>query len=161
MIQSLSRSFTIVSLAGTLLLLGSCATHRAEKDVATELEKAPAVQSRAELSRQISQEIEASKDLSDAQKKQLLDLREKTANDSAQIRQENLKLQALLSDEILSKNYNPAEVKVIETKMRKLEDQRLSSLFGSVEKANLILGRKTADNEFLLNHLIRQYEMHY
>src|SRR5439155_657173 len=75
------------------------------------------------------------------QRAQLFSIRDQARADLENLRLESLKLRSVLIKDIVSSKYNPAEIELIKSKLRGVEDERISTLFRAIRKSNLTLGR--------------------
>jgi hypothetical protein len=101
--------------------------------------------SRQELSSEVKNEIESAPHLTLGQKAMLLELRRTVRGEMEKISSESLKLRSLLVKDLLSPEYDRQEVDAIESRLKDLENNRISSLFRGVREANEILGRQADD----------------
>ena len=133
----------------------SCAHRVAEEDLAIKVSREPAIASQAELQTKATVLIENS-DLSPEKKAQLQNLNRNTAVDMEAYREESLKLRSILMKNMFSSDYDKVEVKLIQSKIRKLEDKRLALMFTTIDKANGIFGRETKaeENERILQRMM-------
>lgn len=138
----------IVSLA----LLGTLAC--AQKQTAENLDKKVQADSNqltlAELNQRAETVIKTSPELNEDQRTKLMDLHNKTLTKSTSLREESLKLRDILLTDLTSQDYNAREVSLIKTRLKKIEDERLSLLFKAVDDANTILGHKVSSNKRIL-----------
>jgi hypothetical protein len=111
------------------------------------------VNSKAEFQDELQKSIENANNLTPAQKEQLLALRDQTHAKMASYQEECLKLKSVLIKDIISPNYNEAEVRLIKSRLRKLETRRLNSMFETIEQANKIMGREAMHNEAILQSM--------
>ncbi|HEX7675824.1 MAG TPA: hypothetical protein VF412_16725 [Bdellovibrio sp.] len=153
------KTTTLGTFFIALALTAGCAQKTIEK-VNNEVATAPAVKNTSQL-RQEAQDLIEKSNLSPEIKTQLLALKASSSQQMQGLREESLKLRALLIKTVLSPNYNKKEVDVIHSKIRKNQNQYLAVMFDTVDKANGILGRETKADEqnermmeemFIMNH---------
>lgn len=135
----------IVGLVWTAAIFSGCAGvgQRLDEKVSQE----PAVMTRADVHRDVTQWINESKDLSSDQKPRLLSLRDSIVSQEDALRGKSLKLRSVLVKNVLSADYNPDEVSILQDRIRSVEVDRLETFFWAVQQANAILGRWSAENE--------------
>jgi hypothetical protein len=140
----------ILSLAA-LSLLSACShspglstEERLDRKMATE----PVAKSGRELREQADRLIRMSPALSARQRSELLELRTATSAELDRIANESLRLRAVLVKDVLARG-SRKEMGLIETRLKSLEQDRLSTLFGAVHQANTMLGRWASRNERL------------
>jgi hypothetical protein len=140
-------NFGFVGLSVAALILGGCASTDAKKTLDEKLTHEVQVKDRADLARESKDLIEKSNGLSAVQRTSLLELREATQKESEVLRNESIRLRAVLIQDVLSPNYNQAEVDLIKSRMKDLEHKRTALLFNTVDKANQILGHDQIDDK--------------
>jgi uncharacterized membrane protein len=143
MIGSFWRSpkVTLPILAGMVWILGGCASTQTEKQLDEKISQEPAL-NQADLAKETKTQIDTATGITENQRTQLTELRRATNRQTKEISEESLKLRSVLVKELISPNYDADMVSLIEKKLRKLEDKRLSVIFNAVEKVNDILGRQ-------------------
>jgi hypothetical protein len=141
-----NRFATVLSGVALALLASGCShTPQTESRLDARLAEEPAVATHAELSQRVTEEINRATQLDDRQKDELNVLRKTVEGEQHQIKTESLKLRSILVRDLISPSYDAEEVALIESRLKTLEDRRLSSLFKGVEAANHILGHRTGD----------------
>lgn len=126
--------------------LQGCAHSAENKRVDNEVAQENSVKSRADLSTEAGQLIQNSPGLTAEQRSKLSALRDSTRAKIDEIASESLRLRSVLIKDLISTNYNANEVELIENRMKKAEDKRLSVTFNAVEQANTILGHDVTPN---------------
>ena len=146
-----------IQLFAVILAFSSCSTI-GNKKLDQKMSEAPTVNSRSELQTEARNSIDNAINLTDDQKAKLTQLRYSVSTQSDEFNRQSLELRSILLKDLLSSNYNAKEVGLIKTRMRKLEERRLSMTFDSVEKANVILGRQAAANHRVMRELLGERE---
>lgn len=142
-----------------LAIFVSCSSKQ-EKHLAQDLAEAPAASTAEQMNSNILSIIANSQNLTNDQKVALTKLHESTKADIAKNRDEMIKLQEVLSMELVKKEYNSDEVELIKKKMEKASKQRLKLTFNAIDKANKILGRiPHNDRAELLNNFYNEHSM--
>ncbi len=142
-----------VVLSFILMLVGGCAWQKREQqELDVKVAEEP-VKTQADLESQSRQIIEGAGHLTLEQKQALLELRSSNRKQSEALREESSKLRAVLLTEITAEKLDQAQVSLIKKRIKKNEDQRLNLVFGSVAKANRILGRPSAENRQLRSQM--------
>lgn len=112
------------------------------------------IKSPANLQAEAKTSIDQAVNLSEDQKQKLTKLRLSVANQTNEFNKESLELRSVLMKDIIATNFNSKEVGLIKTRMRKLEDRRLTMIFDSVEKANIIMGRQAPSNQKVMGDFL-------
>jgi hypothetical protein len=142
----------------TLFFL-SC-TSREEKHLADDLAMAPNAKNYEQMNFNIVNIISDSQNLTNNQKVELLKLHETTKAEIEKKREEMIKLQQVLSMELVKEDYNSFEVELIKRKMVKSNKQRLKLTFNAIDKVNKILGRIPQNERAkLLNNFYNEHSM--
>lgn len=136
-------------LGMSVLFLATMATGctSVDKNVDQKEAASPPVESRTDLNKEARLFIEKAKGISEDQRQKLLTLRHATRSSIGQLQEESLKLRSLLIQEILTSQYNSSEVDVIKSRLKKVEERRLTVMFDAVDKANKIIGRTRIEND--------------
>lgn len=146
-----SSNFGKVALVGALSLLTSCSHGALNKQLDEKISEESAIKTRSDLQAETADLFEKAPGLSAVQRVQLVALRNNTRSESDRLRLESLKLRSVLVKDLISEKYNEAEVELIKKRIKANEQQRLSVLFGAVEKANTILGHIAPKNQNLIH----------
>lgn len=131
----------LVPLALGILAAAGCA-HSTNQSLDSKASAESKVATPAELRTEVGLLIESDPNLTPEQKASLQELHASHTAKIDAIEKQSLELKALLVKDLLPQSYNPAEVKDIKNRLRKVEDNRLSALFEAVDKANAIIGLK-------------------
>jgi hypothetical protein len=143
----------------TLVLFSSCSSKQ-EKHLAQDLAEAPPAKNMEQMNSNILLIITNSQNLTNDQKVSLTKLHESTKADIAKIRDQMIKLQEVLSMELVKEEYNSFEVELIKKKMVKVTKERLKLTFNAIDKANKILGRIPHNHRAeLLNNFYKEHSM--
>jgi len=108
------------------------------------------------LTSEMRERIQNSKTMTVDQKQQLLSLQAETSSKLVSARSESLKLRSLLIKDLTRNNYNEAEVDLIKSKLKTVEDERLATIFSAVDRVNQILGRESQEREQYARDLVFQ-----
>ena len=142
-----------IAFAALLPLLQGCASTAVEKKIDVRVDQ-ETIQTRADLNKETDDLIRNTPDLNDDQRAKLITLRDRTQVQAEEIRENSLKLRAVLVHDMVAKNYDENEVELIKTRIRKLERERLDIFFKAVEQANTILGRQAFANGHIIDSFI-------
>jgi hypothetical protein len=98
--------------------------------------------------------------LTSLQKEKLTRLQEVSGKQLESYRDQSLRLRAILIQDVLSAHYNRSEVKLIQSKIKKVEYKRVALIFRTIDIANGIMGRDTnaEENAQLLNRMMLGHE---
>jgi PBP1b-binding outer membrane lipoprotein LpoB len=143
-------------IAAALLGCASSGNKKLDQKMAQESK----VSSTSDLRLEAQKSIESAINLTSEQKEKLNQLRKSVSNQTDEFNKKSLELRSILLTDLLAPNYNANEVRVIKSRMRKLEDQRLSMIFDAADKANVILDRQAAANHLLMRQLIEERDYH-
>lgn len=136
-----------ISVLGQILVIGSagsllaCSTGSTNQQVDNELAQQPAVTSVEQFRSEVGAAVKPNSNLSTDQKDKLSGLQKRVQIDMDRIRNESWKLRALLVKDLVGSNYNEDKIENIKFRIKALEEERLSSIFGAINEANSILGR--------------------
>ena len=134
------KAISIVFIA--LILTGVGCSHTSKK-VDQKIAAEPTIKNSEELNAEASALIVGNPSFTPEQKNKLLALQKKNIETLKGLREQGLKIRALLIQEVTNTNYNEKEVKVIESKLRKNENEKLKTYFYAIEDVNKILGRES------------------
>jgi PBP1b-binding outer membrane lipoprotein LpoB len=137
------------------LALQGCAHSAAERHVDQEVAQETAVKSRSDIGAEAGALIQTAPGLSDDQRARLSAVRASTHAQLDELGAQSLKLRALLVKDLISTDYNEDEVELIKKRIKKLENKRLSVIFGAVEQTNSILGREAAANRRMMDEIFQ------
>ena len=133
-----------------LLLLQSCSHGGLNQQLDHKLAEEGAITTRADLNTETGQLIESAPGLTLDQKTKLSALKTLTQNRVDSIHSQSLKLQSVLIKDLVSTHYDEDEVSLIQSRMKSLEEQRLTLLFDAVKQANTLLDRESLLNRALI-----------
>ena len=151
--KKISKWSRMSILVGAVALQG-CAHSAQEKRLDAKVSQETEVNSKADLQAEASDLIESAPTLSADQRSRLRELRDSTRARLDDLSSNSLKLRAVLIKDLISTQYDEREVELIKSKIRKLENERINTIFGSVEKANKILGHEAMVNQGIMHNLI-------
>lgn len=141
-------------LVCTLTALGCTATPVSQLD--QKVGQETPIADRAQLEAQAGVLIQNDQNLTPIQRDQFLTLKASVDKELNDISEQSWKLRSVLVKELLSSNYSADDVSQIKSRLRKLEDERLSVMFDGVDKANSILGRNANDHQAALRALMEE-----
>lgn len=124
------------------------------RELDQKISQEPPVESRRQVQTEADQKIATDSQLTPDQKARLSALRTSVSAQLDDVSRQSLKLRSVLIEEILSPNYSLEEVSLIKSRLKKLEDKRLSLMFDGVDEANKILGRHAPQNRRMIRELL-------
>ncbi|MGZ3708810.1 MAG: hypothetical protein ACXVBC_07865 [Bdellovibrionota bacterium] len=139
------KSILVIGLSA---VAASCAHGKLERQLDQKLAEAPTVTGSSELGELARQRIEESRSLDSEKKAKLLELQKVTGAQNRALRDESLKLRALLIEDVTQAGDQTAEVDLIKARLKKLENQRLALIFSAVDQANTILGHMSERDRY-------------
>ena len=152
------KSCAMSMLVGLSIGLSGCVQSEIktlDKKVKAESEITDSKQLQSEATKIIDQSS-----LTPEKKDQLKSLQSRTGQKLDSLLEDSLKLRELLVKDVVAKQYNRAEVHLIQKKMKAVEDQRMAVILGTIDEANRIIGRETdrEQAERLLNEALSIHE---
>ena len=129
----------IAILLGFQALSMTGCNQAAKRDVDSKLASEPAPANRDALRAETSTLIESA-NITAEQKAKLTEIRDQTRAQLDDDQKSSLKLRSALMEEVMAENFNQDQVNVIKSRMKKLENHRLATLFKAVDQANKVLG---------------------
>jgi len=105
------------------------------------------VNDRLDLRAEINQPFNEIHGLNEATRAKLVDLREHTVNQERAMATQVLRLKAVLIKDLLSDEYDKAEVRLIQRRMHAISEKRLGLLFAAVGDAHKILGQSAKEHK--------------
>lgn len=144
-------SIVLGLMVGVSLLQGC--SHNVAKVLDEKLAQEQEVPNQAALRVESGQAIEKTPGLTTEQRTKLISLREKLRAEMSKLQEESLKLRGILIKDVISPTYDDAEVTLIKQRLESVEKQRLAAIFQTIDKANDILGRPTADHARIMHDL--------
>ena len=139
--------------AVVIVTLHGCATTDAEKTVDRRLAEENSVDTRSELRTETDNLIENAPDLSTDQRVKLSRLRQEITTKTDALARESIKLRSLLVQDLISPAYNDKVTSLVETKLKKVEKERLDLVLDSIKRAKTILGRQVLSNARIMDDL--------
>ena len=140
---------SVFAMGGAALLAQACShgstSDHLDQKVATEV----APRNSAEMRIEARSAIDSAPNLTPNQRSQLKSLGAATSQQMTELRDQSLKLRAILVQDIVSANYNPREVNQIKQRIKRVEDQRLSVMFSAIDSANEMIGRSPNNKEMI------------
>ena len=148
-----SKIYIVGTLIAATLFAGGCATS-ADKRVDAQVSKQGAIQTNQDLRAETKNVIEETPGLTTDQRAKLTSLRIQTQSEMSALNNESLQLRGALVENVFSKHERRAEIKTIQSRLKKIEDKKLDLTFKAVDKAYTILGKQAVDNQRLMNEMI-------
>lgn len=148
----MKKFVTLAVAMGNLILVGAVRGDSLNDKLAHEVTP----RDQGELHQNAKHEIETAPGLSDDQRSKLLAVRESYEKETGKIREELLRLKAVLMKDVITTDYNQAEVDLIEGRINRLERKRVTALFRAVKDANRVLGHQVEKNPSILKIYIDQ-----
>jgi hypothetical protein len=140
--MNLSKRLCFAAMAITLF--SSCATKKIDQNVDAKLAQTPPVSGPAELNKDASNTIASAPGITDDQRTKLIVIQKSTEEKLAKLREESLKMRELLIQEVVrTDHYNDNEVNRIKSRLKDIENKRLTTLFKGLDQANDVLGHQT------------------
>lgn len=130
------------------LTLASCSSQKIAEQKVEEKANATHVSDSKGLGSTIHEMISTSKDLTEAQKKQLVDIFAKNKATAETLSEQSYKYRATLIKELFSGKMNYKEIKILKKDIKKIEAQRLKNTFDTVEQVTLILSKHPESQKF-------------
>lgn len=151
-----SNNYRALGLSLAALILSACTTTATRTNLDEKLTQEVQVKDRTGLAAESKDLIEKADALTPTQKTGLLALREATRQKMIEMQKESVKLRSVLIQDVLSPNYNQKEINLIKNRISKLEKNRVTVIFNTVDEANRILGRTQFENkDRLVEELMR------
>ncbi len=142
---------TLAALTFTAALFAVACSHgQIDRALDEKLKNMPQITNSEELSRKLETSITSASHLTDDQKSKLSALHKDTDDEMIRLRNESFKLRELLIEDVFHGKNDLDETKLIQKRLRKNADDRLSTIFGAVETANNILGHGDPDKSYEL-----------
>lgn len=139
-----------LSLIGLSIGLDGCASGL-NKKVDSEVAQETAVRTHSDLQAEIDQLVDSAPGLTQDQRKRLTALKNGTRGQLDTLYAESLRLRSLMLKKLITTNYNDDEVQLIKSKIKNVENDRLSVIFSAVEQANTILGHNSVYDPAIMN----------
>jgi hypothetical protein len=138
----------------TALTAQACAHRVTEQRIDKKVAQESDVNTPAELTAEVDQAIQSAPGVTPEQKAQLVRLRDSTRKEVDALEEEGLQLRAVLVKDLVSPDYDLAEVEQIKKRIKKIEDQKVTALFNCVEGAHAILGRQSSSHQKMLRAMM-------
>ena len=142
-----------IQLLTIMVIFAGCATRNNEK-LDQKMSEESSISSRSDLQAQAENSIKDASNLTTEQKEKLTALRYSVSAQTDEFNRQSIELRSVLLKDLLASDYNAKEVRLIKSRMRKLENQKLSLIFEAADKANVILERQAAENHLIMREFI-------
>lgn len=139
-----------------LLLFGGCSHAQMDRDIDQKVQGEGEIHGAGALDEKTKQWIETAEGLSGEERRKLLELEATTNSRLHEMREESLKLRALLVRDLLQANDLSDECSRIEVRIKKLENERLQTMFSAVRQVNQILGRTHPQAEHIMTQWVQE-----
>ena len=134
---------SLTLLLAQALFLQGCAHQHMEKTIDTKLKNEAPVTSQETLQKDAYEAVEEDPNLTQDQKVKLLELQKNTRTKLSDLREKGFQLRSLLIKDLLVQDDNSDEVGLIKKRIKKNENEKISTLFSAIDRANIILGKDT------------------
>lgn len=141
------------SVVLALALLVGCSSYQKDKKEVQEKVTESNVSSSEALGGTIQELISNSTTLSEAQKKQLVDILSLNKQKADELSQESFRFRGVMIQELLSGNPSNKKIKIIKKDIKRIEDERLKNTFDTVEKISQIVS-KDPDQKKFADHML-------
>jgi hypothetical protein len=136
------------------LALSACAS--TDKTLETKMAQEAHVKNNRDLRKEADTLIQNDQQLSPDQKASLTALRKSISDQTDSINKQELRLRSVLTEELLSPDYNMDEVALIKKRLKKLSSRRLSLLFDGVDQGNAIMGKTYKNRSPVMRAMMEQ-----
>lgn len=150
----MKRILTVMAVLSFTGLLNGCAHARLEKQIDEKMAQESSIKTHADLLAEGTDMIRSASGLTEEQRQKLTRLKADTESQLDPLREQSLKLRALLVQDLLATPYNEDEVELIKNRLSAIEDRRLDVMFSAVTNANQILGRQAQPNHTIVEGFI-------
>lgn len=138
--RSKKLSLTLIAIA----LFSSCATKKIDQTIDNKVAQTPNISGPGELRQNTTDAIASTPGITEDQRAKLVEIQKTTEGKLDRLREESLKMRQLLLQEVVrTENYNDDEVNRIKTRLKDVDNKRLTTLFKALDQANDVLGHKT------------------
>jgi hypothetical protein len=146
-------------MALVLAAFSGCASSADNKQLNQKVSEETAVKETKDLQKTTTDVIQTAPGLSSEQRAQLTTIRDEVRESAAKLHTESLQLRSVLIKDVISADDHDAEIKLIKTRLKKIEDKRLENLFKAIDRANVVLGKQAAENQKMLEETLREDRM--
>lgn len=143
------RKYGVCSLLCLVMVMSGCASEKVkseEAQIAKEAQEQPVREMHGQVATKGFEAILTSKDLTEDQKKKLLDLHKKMTQETFKIQDETSQLKGVLFEAITKKPYDSAKVKVLKKKLLSLNDQKMKNMMKALDQVQTIVGEKQSSD---------------
>jgi chemotaxis regulatin CheY-phosphate phosphatase CheZ len=138
----------------TMLSFEGCAHTALEKKIDAEIAAEGDLKNQTELRAEVGRVVDTTLGLSPDQRTRLSSLRSSTRDRLSDLNSSSLKLSSVLIKELMTADYNDAEVGLIKKRMKNIENERLGVIFEAVKVANSILGRDAVKGRYFMEDIM-------
>lgn len=137
----------IVTVCAAMLFAVRCAHTPTERHLDQRMDEESKIKSTSDLRIDAQSAIDSATGLTDEQKTKLKALGASVRVKLDDLRDQSLKLRAVLVDDMIATNYNVKEVELIKQRIKAVENNRVSTMFKAIDDANEIMGRQAKLNQ--------------
>lgn len=134
------------------LFVVSCASKTEERELEAKAQESKVSDPKA-LGGTISDLINSSKTLSDAQKQELVKIIDANKKKADELTEKSFKFRGVLVEELLSENMSKKKIKILKKDIKKIEEEKLKNTFDTVEKISKLVAKDPVKNQ-ISEHLI-------
>ena len=150
------RLFTLVPLVCAVFLVSGCSHQKLDQKLNERLEVETNIKSSNDLSIEAVSLIEAAPNLTAEQRTRLLSLQQVLRKQLNVMRDQSLRLQAVLLIDLVDPQYRTEEVELIEDRLKDVESKKVAAILNTVEQANTILGHESLQHQRVLQALLNE-----
>ena len=146
---------------GGVIALQGCAHSAADRRLNEKVAEEAEIKSSADVSAEARSAIDSAPGLSNDQRLRLRVLGSSMREQLNDLKDQSLKLRAVLVEDIVSPNYDQNEVNLIKKRIKDVESKRVTLTFDAVDKANVIMGRLAEARPNVLNEFMDTRGSHF
>lgn len=137
----MAKILKVMGCVAVLLYLGGCTLSQTEKEIDRQIEQEAGVSSQRELAKRGHRLLLEDPSLSEEQRRKMRQLYARTFARSAQIRQKMGKTKSVFFKQLFKQVPNNDELRVLEKKLLRLNDEKMQLMLDSMQQARKILGK--------------------
>lgn len=136
-----SKWKVLLAAGAFMMAASSCASRETKRELDSQVKAEPAT-TQADVAKEAQDKLMSNPNLSDQQKAQLQELREKSRAEIIQTRSEYAKTQSVLIQKLADPKAKLTEIDYLRTKMKKLGYKQTDIALSAVTRASEIVGKK-------------------